>query len=254
MCLHVLASDCRCGHCKKLAPDYEKFGTAFKKTKSVNIAKVSHRSTHSTRRNLEYDNLLQMKRQDSTVHSLSPLLPFPRLTATFTRISATSTMSRASPPSSGSLRSPPPLSRKYLTAVTRDPVKSKSCLILSIISSSAVSLRWCRYQGGRELEDLIGFVNGKLGEYCDFPRSGNPPCSITGPVRHSNVNSSFKHHEFVGNAIKARLEADSAVRGWDGISTVTMPSTCTCRHEREGCCGSLRRGCSDPRQLRQHRP
>lgn len=29
-----------CGHCKKLAPDYEKFGTAFKKTKSVVIGKV----------------------------------------------------------------------------------------------------------------------------------------------------------------------------------------------------------------------
>ncbi|CAI5461641.1 unnamed protein product [Closterium sp. Yama58-4] len=29
-----------CGHCKKLAPDYEKLATAFKKTKSVVIAKV----------------------------------------------------------------------------------------------------------------------------------------------------------------------------------------------------------------------
>ncbi|GJP46365.1 hypothetical protein CLOM_g5659 [Closterium sp. NIES-68] len=29
-----------CGHCKKLAPDYEKFATAFKRTKSVVIAKV----------------------------------------------------------------------------------------------------------------------------------------------------------------------------------------------------------------------
>lgn len=29
-----------CGHCQKLAPDYEKFGTAFKKTKNVVIAKV----------------------------------------------------------------------------------------------------------------------------------------------------------------------------------------------------------------------
>ncbi|CAI5461646.1 unnamed protein product [Closterium sp. Yama58-4] len=29
-----------CGHCKKLAPDYETFATAFKKTKSVVIAKV----------------------------------------------------------------------------------------------------------------------------------------------------------------------------------------------------------------------
>eukprot|EP00475_Leptophrys_vorax_P005922 TRINITY_DN1359_c0_g1_i1.p1 TRINITY_DN1359_c0_g1~~TRINITY_DN1359_c0_g1_i1.p1 ORF type:complete len:387 (+),score=60.61 TRINITY_DN1359_c0_g1_i1:84-1163(+) len=29
-----------CGHCQKLAPEYEQFGTAFKKTKSVVIAKV----------------------------------------------------------------------------------------------------------------------------------------------------------------------------------------------------------------------
>ncbi|CAI5515455.1 unnamed protein product [Closterium sp. Naga37s-1] len=30
-----------CGHCKKLAPDYEKLATAFKKTKTVVIAKVN---------------------------------------------------------------------------------------------------------------------------------------------------------------------------------------------------------------------
>jgi len=31
----------RCGHCKKLAPEYEKLGASFKKAKSVLIAKVS---------------------------------------------------------------------------------------------------------------------------------------------------------------------------------------------------------------------
>lgn len=31
----------RCGHCKKLAPEFEKLGTTFKKAKSVLIAKVS---------------------------------------------------------------------------------------------------------------------------------------------------------------------------------------------------------------------
>ena len=31
----------RCGHCKKLAPEYEKLGATFKKAKSVLIAKVS---------------------------------------------------------------------------------------------------------------------------------------------------------------------------------------------------------------------
>jgi thiol-disulfide isomerase/thioredoxin len=30
----------RCGHCKKLAPEYEKLGASFKKAKSVLIAKV----------------------------------------------------------------------------------------------------------------------------------------------------------------------------------------------------------------------
>lgn len=32
---------CRCGHCKKLAPEYEKLGASFKKAKSVLIGKVS---------------------------------------------------------------------------------------------------------------------------------------------------------------------------------------------------------------------
>ena len=31
----------RCGHCKKLAPEYEKLGESFKKAKSVLIGKVS---------------------------------------------------------------------------------------------------------------------------------------------------------------------------------------------------------------------
>lgn len=31
----------RCGHCKKLAPEYEKLGSSFKKAKSVLIGKVS---------------------------------------------------------------------------------------------------------------------------------------------------------------------------------------------------------------------
>ena len=31
----------RCGHCKKLAPEYEKLGASFKKAKSVLIAKVN---------------------------------------------------------------------------------------------------------------------------------------------------------------------------------------------------------------------
>jgi thiol-disulfide isomerase/thioredoxin len=30
----------RCGHCKKLAPEYERLGASFKKAKSVLIAKV----------------------------------------------------------------------------------------------------------------------------------------------------------------------------------------------------------------------
>lgn len=30
----------RCGHCKKLAPEYEKLAASFKKAKSVLIAKV----------------------------------------------------------------------------------------------------------------------------------------------------------------------------------------------------------------------
>ena len=34
---------CRCGHCKKLAPEYEKLGSSFKKSKSVLIAKVCSR-------------------------------------------------------------------------------------------------------------------------------------------------------------------------------------------------------------------
>ncbi|XLT24031.1 hypothetical protein S245_055559, partial [Arachis hypogaea] len=31
----------RCGHCKKLAPEYEKLGSSFKKAKSVLIGKGS---------------------------------------------------------------------------------------------------------------------------------------------------------------------------------------------------------------------
>ena len=31
----------RCGHCKKLAPEFEKLASSFKKSKSVLIAKVS---------------------------------------------------------------------------------------------------------------------------------------------------------------------------------------------------------------------
>jgi len=31
---------CWCGHCKKLAPEYEKLGASFKKSKSVLIAQV----------------------------------------------------------------------------------------------------------------------------------------------------------------------------------------------------------------------
>lgn len=31
----------RCGHCKKLAPEYEKLGSSFKKAKSVLIGKVN---------------------------------------------------------------------------------------------------------------------------------------------------------------------------------------------------------------------
>lgn len=31
----------RCGHCKKLAPEYEKLGSSFKKAKSILIGKVS---------------------------------------------------------------------------------------------------------------------------------------------------------------------------------------------------------------------
>lgn len=31
----------RCGHCKKLAPEYEKLGASFKKAKSILIGKVS---------------------------------------------------------------------------------------------------------------------------------------------------------------------------------------------------------------------
>lgn len=31
----------RCGHCKKLAPEYEKLGSSFKKAKTVLIGKVS---------------------------------------------------------------------------------------------------------------------------------------------------------------------------------------------------------------------
>lgn len=34
-------NDNRCGHCKKLAPEYEKLGGSFKKAKSVLIGKVS---------------------------------------------------------------------------------------------------------------------------------------------------------------------------------------------------------------------
>lgn len=32
----------RCGHCKKLAPEYERLGTSFKKAKSVLVGKVSY--------------------------------------------------------------------------------------------------------------------------------------------------------------------------------------------------------------------
>lgn len=32
----------RCGHCKKLAPEYEQLGATFKKAKSVLIGKVSY--------------------------------------------------------------------------------------------------------------------------------------------------------------------------------------------------------------------
>ena len=32
----------RCGHCKRLAPEYEKLAASFKKTKSLLIAKVSY--------------------------------------------------------------------------------------------------------------------------------------------------------------------------------------------------------------------
>lgn len=38
--IHILAMG-RCGHCKKLAPEYEKLGASFKKAKSVLIGKVS---------------------------------------------------------------------------------------------------------------------------------------------------------------------------------------------------------------------
>lgn len=41
---HMKALPCygyRCGHCKKLAPEYEKLGSSFKKAKSVLIGKVS---------------------------------------------------------------------------------------------------------------------------------------------------------------------------------------------------------------------
>ncbi|CAA6654374.1 unnamed protein product [Spirodela intermedia] len=38
--LSIFSFICRCGHCKKLAPEYEKLGSSFKKAKSVLIAKV----------------------------------------------------------------------------------------------------------------------------------------------------------------------------------------------------------------------
>lgn len=38
MFVYVIAH--RCGHCKKLAPEYEKLGSSFKKAKSVLIGKV----------------------------------------------------------------------------------------------------------------------------------------------------------------------------------------------------------------------
>jgi len=34
----------RCGHCKKLAPEYEKLGASFKKAKSVLIGKVTSKT------------------------------------------------------------------------------------------------------------------------------------------------------------------------------------------------------------------
>lgn len=40
-CSRSLCFPNRCGHCKKLAPEYEKLGSSFKKSKSVLVGKVS---------------------------------------------------------------------------------------------------------------------------------------------------------------------------------------------------------------------
>lgn len=49
---HDLLIDCvsyRCGHCKKLAPEFEKLGASFKKAKSVLIGKVRYECCKSFR-------------------------------------------------------------------------------------------------------------------------------------------------------------------------------------------------------------